>query len=159
MTLRYRAVAADGTVGPEVLVEDRICDCCQTDGAVTSAGPIVVYRDRSDSEVRDIYVTRLVDDRWTSGVPVHDDEWVIPACPVNGPAVAARDEAVAVAWFTGAADEPKVQMAFSVDAGAGFGDPVRIDDGNPLGRGLTWCCSKTAPPWSPGSSALPPQVK
>ena len=134
MTLRYRAVAADGTVGPEVLVEDRICDCCQTDGAVTSAGPIVVYRDRSDSEVRDIYVTRLVDDRWTSGVPVHDDEWVIPACPVNGPAVAARDEAVAVAWFTGAADEPKVQMAFSVDAGAGFGDPVRIDDGNPLGR-------------------------
>ncbi len=134
MTLRYRALAQDGTTGPEVLVDDQICDCCQTDGALTASGPIVVYRDRTDSEIRDIYVTRLVDDRWTPGAPVHQDGWLIPACPVNGPAVAARGEAVAVSWFTGADDEPKVQMAFSEDAGATFGDPVLIDDGNPLGR-------------------------
>ncbi len=134
MTLRYRAVAPDGTPGPEVLVDERICDCCQTDAAVTSAGPVMVYRDRSKSEVRDIYVTRLVDGRWTTGVPVHADGWIIPACPVNGPAVVAREDDVAVAWFTGAGDEPKVQMAFSADAGASFGTPVRIDDGNPLGR-------------------------
>ncbi len=134
MTLRYREVASDGTPGPEVVVDEGICDCCQTDGAVTSAGPVVVYRDRSDSEVRDIYVIRLVGDQWTAGVPVHQDGWVIAACPVNGPAVAARDEAVAVAWFTAADDQPKVQVAFSADAGATFGAPMRIDDGNPLGR-------------------------
>lgn len=134
MTLRYRSVAADGTASPEVLLDGRICDCCQTDAAVTSAGPIVVYRDRTDEEIRDIYVTRLVGGHWTPGVPVHADEWLIPACPVNGPSVAARDEAVAVAWFTGSGDEPKVQLAFSTDAGANFGAPVLIDDGNPLGR-------------------------
>lgn len=134
MTLRYREIGSDGTPGPEMLVDDRICDCCQTDGAVTSVGPIVVYRDRSESEIRDIYVTRLVGDQWTTGVPVHRDEWLIPACPVNGPAIAARDEAVAVAWFTGADEQPKVQVVFSADAGATFGPPTRIDDGNPLGR-------------------------
>jgi len=134
MTLRYREVGVDGTPGPETLVDDRICDCCQTDGAVTLAGPIVVYRNRTESEIRDIYVTRLVGDRWTPGVPVHQDEWLIPACPVNGPAVAANDQAVAIAWFTGAADEPKVQVVFSADAGATLGGPIRIDDGNPLGR-------------------------
>lgn len=134
MTLRYRSIASDGTPGPEVLVDEGICDCCQTDGAVTSAGPVVVYRDRSDSEVRDIYVTRLLGDRWTPGVPVHEDGWVIAACPVNGPAIAARDEAVAIAWFTGADEQLRVQLAFSADAGATFGAPTRIDDGNPLGR-------------------------
>ena len=134
MTLRYRSIAADGTKGPEALLDGRICDCCQTAAAVTSSGPIVVYRDRTDDEIRDIYVTRLVGDRWTLGVPVHADEWLIPACPVNGPAVAAREEVAAVAWFTGSEDEPKVQLAFSSDAGASFGAPVLIDDGNPLGR-------------------------
>ncbi len=134
MTLRYRAVGPDGADGPEVLVDGQICDCCQTDAAVASTGPVVVYRDRTDAEIRDIYLTRLVDGRWTPGAPVHEDGWHIPACPVNGPAVAARDEAVAVAWFTGAAAEPMVQLAFSGDAGATFGEPVTIDDGNPLGR-------------------------
>ena len=134
MTLRHRAVAPDGTPGPETLVDDRICDCCQTDAAATSTGPIVAYRNRTEAEIRDIYVTRLVDDRWTPGVPVHEDEWLIPACPVNGPAIAAVEQAVAVAWFTGAGDEPKAQLAFSADAGVTFAGPVRIDDGNPLGR-------------------------
>jgi len=134
MTLRYRSIAADGTKSPDMLLDGRICDCCQTDAALTSSGAIVVYRDRTDQEIRDIYVTRLVDGRWTPGVPVHADEWLIPGCPVNGPAVAARDEVAAVAWFTGSGDEPKVQLAFSTDAGASFGAPVLIDDGNPLGR-------------------------
>ena len=134
MTLRYREVDRHGTPGPEVLLDESICDCCQTDGALTSAGPIVVYRDRTESEIRDIYVTRLVDGHWTPGVPVHDDGWHIPACPVNGPAIAAQDEAVAIAWFTGDDDQPKVKVAFSADAGETFGAPVRIDDGNPLGR-------------------------
>jgi len=134
MTLRYRKVGSDGAPGPETLIDGQICDCCQTDAALTAAGPIVVYRDRSDSEVRDIYVTRLIDDRWTPGVAVHHDGWLIPACPVNGPAVAARDHAVAVAWFTAANDEPSVRVAFSNDAGATFRAPTTIDDGNPLGR-------------------------
>jgi hypothetical protein len=134
MTLRYRSVSADGTPGPEVEVDDRICDCCQTDAVMTSNGPIVVYRDRSADEIRDIYVTRLVDGVWTPGQAVHADGWRIDACPVNGPAVAARGELVAVAWFTAANDLPKVNLALSQDGGRTFEAPVRIDDGNPAGR-------------------------
>lgn len=134
MTLRYRAAGVDGTKTADVELDDRICDCCQTDAAMTSAGPVVVYRDRTGEEVRDISAGRFVDGKWTGGVPVHDDGWVIPGCPVNGPSVAAAGDEVVVAWFTGAGNTPRVRAAFSRDAGATFGPPVTIDLGNPVGR-------------------------
>ena len=137
MTLRYRTAGADGKMTAEVELDGRICDCCQTDAAMTSGGPVVVYRDRTEEEVRDISVGRFVDGKWTGGVPVHDDGWVIPGCPVNGPSVAAHDDAVVVAWFTGAGNTPRVRAAFSDDAGATFGAPVTIDLGNPVGRVAT----------------------
>jgi hypothetical protein len=65
---------------------------------------------------------------------VRRDGWRIDACPVNGPAVAAEGERVAVAWFTAAADTPRVRVAFSGDAGDTFGAPVRVDAGDPTGR-------------------------
>ncbi len=134
MTLRYRTAGADGTTTAEVELDDRICDCCQTDAAMTSEGPVVVYRDRTPEEVRDISVGRFVDGKWTGGVPVHNDGWVIPGCPVNGPSVAASGDVVVVAWFTGAGNVPRVRAAFSDDAGATFGPPITIDLGNPVGR-------------------------
>jgi hypothetical protein len=127
-------VRADGTAGTETLVDGRTCDCCQTDAALTSRGVVVVYRDRSAQDVRDIYVTRRTEGGWTEGIPVHRDGWVISGCPVNGPAVDASGDRVAVAWFTGAGDRPRVYVAFSEDAGASFGDPVRVDGGDPSGR-------------------------
>jgi len=134
MALRFRQIGGDGAVGEEMVVDPRVCDCCQTTAVLTSAGPLVAYRDRSEVEIRDIYVTRLVGGRWTEGVPVHRDEWHINACPVNGPKAAARADAVALAWFTGAGDVPHVKVAFSSDAGETFGDPVVVDEGNPAGR-------------------------
>jgi hypothetical protein len=65
---------------------------------------------------------------------VHADNWVFDACPVNGPSVAALGDTVAVAWFTGAQDTARVRVALSVDGGASFGAPVRVDDGDPIGR-------------------------
>jgi hypothetical protein len=134
MTVRFRRTDAQGRHGPEVLLDARTCDCCQTDAAATAQGPVVVYRDRSEEEIRDIYVTRLTEEGWSKGVAVHDDGWHIEGCPVNGPAVAARGDDVAVAWFTAAGDQPRVYVAFSDDAGATFGSPVRVDSGNPAGR-------------------------
>jgi hypothetical protein len=132
--LVHTALAADGGVGAERPLDARICDCCQTGHAMTSAGPLVVYRDRSPDEVRDVYVVRRVGGRWTEPRPVHADGWKIDACPVNGPQVAARGERVAVAWFSGARDTARVLVAFSRDAGATWGAPVRVDDGDPAGR-------------------------
>ncbi|HXE57870.1 MAG TPA: hypothetical protein VNK43_07710, partial [Gemmatimonadales bacterium] len=59
--------------------------------------------------------------------------WRHRACPVNGPALAARGRSLALAWYTGAGG-PRVSIAFSGDGGATFGRPVRVDGGRPLGR-------------------------
>ncbi len=134
MTLRYTTIGPDGRAAPDLEIDGRVCDCCQTGMAMTARGPLVVYRDRSPREVRDIYVTRLVDGAWTAGRPVHADGWVMPACPVNGPQADARGERVAVAWYTGADSTAQVKVAFSFDAGATFGAPARVDGGNPEGR-------------------------
>jgi len=134
MTLRFARFDGEGRALPDELLDSRTCDCCQTDAAVTTSGPVVVYRDRSDTEVRDIAIVRWVDGQWTEPAHVHEDGWVIPGCPVNGPGVAARGDAVAVAWFTAANESPRVNAAFSTDGGASFGDPIRIDAGDPIGR-------------------------
>ena len=89
--LYSRAIGAEGPIGPEVAVDVRVCDCCQTDVATTEDGPVLVYRDRSPEEIRDIRVARLEDGRWTPGPLVHEDGWETGACPINGPAVAARE--------------------------------------------------------------------
>jgi hypothetical protein len=134
MTLRYAAIGPGGALSKEAKLDARVCDCCQTSAALTAEGPVVVYRDRSDREMRDISIVRLRDGRWTEPRPVSSDNWEMHGCPVNGPAVAARGRRVAVAWFTAAGDVPRVKLAFSADAGASFGTPLIIDDGNPLGR-------------------------
>jgi hypothetical protein len=124
----------DGGVTATRILDDRTCDCCQTTAAMTSRGPVVIYRDRSDEEMRDMALTRLVDGAWTTPVPLHEDGWKIDYCPVNGPAAGAIGDTVAVVWFTGAQDTSRVRVAFSTDAGATFGAPIRADDGLPTGR-------------------------
>jgi hypothetical protein len=134
MQLATSRIGTDGGFTANTMLDTRICDCCQTSAAITSQGPVVVYRDRSDAEVRDIAIVRQVDGQWAEPAVVHADGWQIDACPVNGPAVAADGNRVAVAWFTGASDTARVLVAFSDDAGATFGAPIRIDEGQPLGR-------------------------
>src|SRR5689334_4141417 len=56
MTLRYATIDANGNLADETQLDERVCECGQTSAAVTSAGPIAVYRDRSATEVRDIYI-------------------------------------------------------------------------------------------------------
>jgi hypothetical protein len=132
MTLRS---GIPGKAGSEEVLDARVCDCCQTDAAETADGPVVAYRDRSDKEIRDIYVIRKTATGWSTPTPVHQDGWEIPGCPVNGPAVAAAGRRVAVAWFTAAEPAgPRVQLAFSEDGGKSFAAPVLIDGEKPLGR-------------------------
>ena len=59
----------------------------------------------------------------------------IAGCPVNGPALAARDGRIAAAWFTmGRNQRPRVLLAVSHDGGESFGKPEAIDSGSPMGR-------------------------
>lgn len=134
MMLASTTISADGASGTELRLDERVCDCCQTSAALTSSGPILVYRDRSPDEIRDIAIVRRVAGRWTRPALVHADNWRINACPVNGPAVDTRSNRVAVAWFTAASDSARVKVAFSANGGARFTPPVRVDDGSPAGR-------------------------
>jgi hypothetical protein len=134
MTVRYTTFDAAGAPLPSTLIDARSCDCCQTAVAVAAGGPVLVYRDRSADEIRDIAATRLVGGEWTEGMPVHDDRWEIDACPVNGPAIDAAGDRVAVAWFTAARDTARVRVAFSSDSGVSFDPPIEIDLGSPTGR-------------------------
>lgn len=133
-----RAARIGVTVGQEELLDDRVCDCCSTSAVATSAGPVVVYRDRSDDELRDPSVARRVDGAWQSPRAVHQDRWQISGCPVNGPASAALGRDMAVGWYTYADQRPTVRIAFSQDAGATFADPILIDEPQgtraPVGR-------------------------
>lgn len=135
MTLRYAAIDAEGKLSDEAELDQRVCECCQTSAALTSEGAIAVYRDRLDSEVRDIsYVRAQSNGGWIAPKPLHSDNWVINGCPVNGPSIAAEGRRVAVAWFTSANETPRVRVGFSNDAGMTFGTPIEVDDGNTMGR-------------------------
>ncbi len=133
MRLMHREILGD-SLGAERSLDLRVCDCCQTAAALTARGPVLVYRDRSPDEVRDIGILRLTSAGWSEPRLVHADGWQIEACPVNGPAVAAEGDHVAVAWFTAARDTARVHVAFSDDAGLTFSPPVRVDGGTPAGR-------------------------
>lgn len=134
MSLRAAAVHADGSITDESVIDELACDCCQTDVAYGASGPIAVFRDRTDGEIRDIYAARVVEGRWTKPAPVADDGWHIDACPVNGPAIDARGRDVVVAWFTAASDRSRVRLAWSHDGGETFQAPVEIDAEAALGR-------------------------
>lgn len=136
MTLRSAAV--DGSSGRPldggVVLDERVCECCSTDATWTAAGPLAVYRDRSDDEVRDTFAVGWRNGGWSAPAPVASEAWRIEGCPVNGPAVAAAESTVTSAWFTAADDRPRVVAAVSRDSGESFGDPVVLDDDLPLGR-------------------------
>ena len=66
--------------------------------------------------------------------PIHNDNWQIAGCPVNGPSVAAMKERVAVAWCSAKDDTPKIQLVISNDSGLSFSDPIVVESPNTIGR-------------------------
>ena len=134
MMLRFALFDNDGLLYNEEVFDYRVCDCCQTSAVRTKNGAVVVYRDRSEEEIRDISYIRYHEGTWTEPQTLYKDDWVIKGCPVNGPSVAALDEIVAVAWFTGANLKSEVKVIFSKNEGENFGQPIVVDDGKPIGR-------------------------
>lgn len=134
MNLRFAAFDANWKQTADTLVDDRVCECCPTTAVVTSDGVLTAYRDRSDKEIRDISVSRLQNGTWSAPAPVYTDNWMIEACPVNGPMLSARGSQVGAAWFTGKDGQGQAYAAFSSDAGRSWGAPIRLDDAGSLGR-------------------------
>lgn len=154
MTIRGAVIDKTGKKLSEWELDNRVCDCCQTSAAITLNGPVVVYRDRSDNEIRDISIVRFINGNWTRPKPIFADNWKIDGCPVNGPRIVAEGNNVAVAWFSSPEKNAQVNVAFSEDGGATFSSPVKVDDGKALGRvGIALLDEKTAMvSWMEGSA-------
>lgn len=134
MTLRYAAFDSNWKQTVDTEIDHNVCECCSTAAVATADGLLTAYRDHTDKEIRDIAVSRYENGKWTPGMTVHDDNWEIYACPVNGPALDARGRQAAVAWFTVKNDLGQAYAAFSTDGGRSWGAPIRLDEGGSLGR-------------------------
>jgi hypothetical protein len=134
MTLRGAILDTKGNKTNEWELDGRVCDCCQTSVAVTDNGPVVVYRDRSADEIRDMSLVRYVNDKWTEPKTIYADNWNIKGCPVNGPQISANGNNLAIAWFSMKDKTGEVKIVFSKDGGETFSQPVRIDEGKAIGR-------------------------
>ncbi len=134
MTLRAAIIDTAGKKSAEWELDNRVCDCCQTTAAITANGPVVIYRDRSESEIRDISIVRFINGQWTEPTTIFPDNWKIAGCPVNGPRVDAMGNNLAVVRFTSPDKKGQVSVIFSHDGGASFGTPIRVDEGETIGR-------------------------
>jgi len=134
MSLRSAVFNSKSELIEENILDNRVCDCCQTDVAMTKEGPIVVYRNRSEDEIRDTYYVKQVNGNWTDPKPISNDNWKIAGCPVNGPSISTKDNFVVVTWFTAANNLPQVKIAFSDDNGNTFGRPITVAQETIMGR-------------------------
>ena len=134
MSLRYAAFDRSWKQTADATVDTRVCECCSTTTAVTADGVLTAFRDRTEEEIRDNVVSRLENGKWSESTPLHNDNWEVDACPVNGPALSARGREVVAAWFTVKNDQGQAWAAFSSDSGRTWGLPIQLDDGASLGR-------------------------
>lgn len=132
-TLRYARFDTDGERLTDVALDTLVCDCCQPDIALADEGPVLIYRDRTTDEIRDIVTRRMIDGEWQPTEPLPADHWHITGCPINGPAIAADGDEVAAAWFSAADEQPVVHYARSHDDGASFGPSIEIDAAGSFG--------------------------
>ena len=132
MTIRAAEVSNTGEIFNETQLDGRTCDCCQTSITMTQDGPIIVFRDRSKHEIRDIYFSQKKDATWSTPKPVFNDNWKINGCPVNGPKIVSNKKNTAVAWFTAAEEKPQVKVSF-FDSNV-FEAPIILNDINAIGR-------------------------
>jgi hypothetical protein len=134
MTIRYATIDARGAIAVDAELDRRTCECCTTGMAMTAAGPLLVYRDRTIDEIRDVAAIHRIASGWSEPRLVRNDGWKMNGCPVNGPQADAIGNHVVTAWFTAPNDQQRVYAAFSDDAGATFNTAAVIDDGKPIGR-------------------------
>ncbi|MBV8842962.1 MAG: exo-alpha-sialidase [Bryobacterales bacterium] len=137
VSLMRTVVGADGKEIKEEQLDADVCSCCPTSVVKTAKGLMVVYRSHNSKDIRDIAVLRFENGKWSPSKILYPDKWEINACPVNAASAAAKDNRVAVAWYTEADDKPRVQFAFSSDAGATFAKPIALNTGDALGYAST----------------------
>lgn len=134
MNLYHTTFSSNGVLGKEYLIDEKVCECCPTSSVRYKETLVVAYRNRDNNEIRDIFIARRVKDEWEEPYSVHQDNWRIAGCPVNGPMLAINKSNVAIAWYTAANEFAQIKLAISKDTGQTFSNPIKIDNSMPLGR-------------------------
>ncbi len=132
--MAVRTAVLGSTVGGSEVLDERVCECCPTELVATAGGAVAFYRDRGDTELRNIARVAARGETWSDPAAVWDDGWTIPGCPVNGPAAVADGDRVAIAWFTAPEGDARIRWARSTDGGDTFSEPFELANVRPLGR-------------------------
>ena len=132
-------ISADGISGDEFVLDDKVCDCCDTDAEIFASGNVVItFRDRNDDEERDIYYVRgnpLEPDSFTAAKVIALDHWKPNGCPVNGPAIASSGRHTAALTYSNKQwSTPRLQIAQSNGGGKKFGLATVLSAKDAIGR-------------------------
>ena len=128
MSLRSALVDRLGRSTQETEIDARTCDCCNTDAVRIGDQTMVVYRDRSEDEIRDTrFSVRDPRGHWSAPQLVHADHWRIAGCPVNGPALAVHGKRLLGVWVTMQGEQLQVRAALGDRSG--FGPMIEIESG------------------------------
>jgi len=138
MMLRTAILDGDQVKEERVLDED-VCTCCPTSAVELSGGPIVVYRDRSPQEIRDISFILGSGRKWSEPTRLQADNWLMPGCPVNGASVATTGNLVAVSRFTVIHKKARVILRLFKEGQMKSGKEIVLDKNVPIGRCATVC--------------------
>ena len=118
----------------EEVIDDLVCDCCQTDIIASRDKHYLVYRNRNSSETRDISIRSYSNNTWSNETMINNDNWNINACPINGPSIASKDNVVAVSWYDGSDDIGRILSKVSYDYGKSFQDLIIVDTNDVYGH-------------------------
>jgi hypothetical protein len=138
MMLRTAILEGD-QIKDEQMLDDNVCTCCPTSSVQLEAGPVVVYRDRSPREIRDISYVLRTDDRWSEPANIKTDNWLMPGCPVNGASIARSGDLVAISRFTVIHNKAHVILRFFKHGEIKSGKDIVLDNNAPVGRCATVC--------------------
>lgn len=100
-----------------------VCPCCRPAVAASPDGFLhVAYRDREGDALRVRVRSRPPGGpSFSPAIEVAEPGWVYPACPADGPALAALDRGeVLIAWMDAALGRERVRLAWSLDHGRTF---------------------------------------
>lgn len=115
-----------------------VCPCCRPSISAGDDGALhVIYRDRVDDTLFIRMLTRAAGESHFSPAVTLSDGWKFPACPVNGPGVAAGPNGtVWAAWVEGEGESEILWWARSDDEGASFTVGKRVNTGDAPSSGV-----------------------
>ena len=133
------AILDGDQIKEERVLDEDVCTCCPTSAVELSGGPIVVYRDRSPQEIRDISFILGSGRKWSEPTRLQADNWLMPGCPVNGASVATTGNLVAVSRFTVIHKKAQVILRLFKEGQIKSGKEIVLDKNVPIGRCATVC--------------------